>query len=343
MLELNILSFYCRQMHHILGKYILQYFQNPHSFPQPSLRLVLEIDYDSLERSLCSAQIARKIDTLTLQVEWKIYFIVLDCLSKTHSSRILYEVIMALFKYFKKVEHTVSDSAQASGLKEVEENEVQKQFQSISEPQSKKKRQRGGNYHKIQRAEIAKWGIVHGVRPAAKKFGVPESTVRGIIKNYKEAKVENEELRELPRKDRGAKTLLPFELDDKVLQMIKNMRPAGCVVNYSIVIAIGKGIALANDRTLLKENGGNLNIDFSWCQSIFQRIGFTKRRATTATQPVSPDFLKEMGFSFHRAIKEVVDAYEIPDDQVITSTNHLCHLFYLANTRWIKRMKNLCQ
>ena len=42
---------------------------------------------------------------------------------------------MALFKYFKKVEHTVSECAQASGLKEHEENEVQKQLQSISEPQ----------------------------------------------------------------------------------------------------------------------------------------------------------------------------------------------------------------
>ena len=34
-------------------------------------------------------------------------------------------------------------------------------------------------------------------------------------------------------------------------------------------------------------------------------------------QPVSPGFLKEMGFSFHRAVKEVVDAYDIPDDLVI--------------------------
>ena len=91
---------------------------------------------------------------------------------------------------------SVSESAQASGLKE---NEVKNQLQSISEPQPKKKRQRYGNYDKIQQAEIAKWGIVYGVRPAARKFGVPESTVRGIIKNYKEAKVENENLRELPR------------------------------------------------------------------------------------------------------------------------------------------------
>ena len=71
--------------------------------------------------------------------------------------------------------------------------------------------------------------------------------------NLKEAKVENE-LRELPRKDGYEKTLLPSELDDKALQMMKNMRQAGSVVSYNNAIAVGK------------ENGGSLNLNFSWCQ-----------------------------------------------------------------------------
>lgn len=106
-------------------------------------------------------------------------------------------------------------------------------------------------------------------RPAARKFGVSESTVQGITKNYKEAEVENEEIGELPRKKFGVKTLLPSKLEDKVLQMIKTMREAGCVVIYNISNTIGKGIALANDQTLLKQNGGSLNLDFLWFQSMF--------------------------------------------------------------------------
>ena len=62
--------------------------------------------------------------------------------------------------------------------------------------------------------------------------------------------------------------------------MIENMKQAWSVVNYNI--AICKEIALAKDRTLLKENCGSLNLDFSWRQSFFQRISFTKRRAATA-------------------------------------------------------------
>ena len=172
-------------------------------------------------------------------------------------------------------------------------------------------------------------------------MGIPESTVRGIIKKYKEVKVENEELRELPRKDRGAKTLLPSKLDDKVLQMKKNMRQAGCVVNYNIAIATGKGIALASDRTLLKENCGRLNLDFLWCQSIFRRIGFTKRRAKTAKQPVSPGFLKEMGFFFHWVIKEVVDAYDIPDDLVINIDQTPLTFILLSKYTMVKKNEKL--
>ena len=35
---------------------------------------------------------------------------------------------------------------------------------------------------------------------------------------------------------------------------MKNMRQAGCVVNYNIAIAV------------VKENGGSLKLNFSWCQ-----------------------------------------------------------------------------
>ena len=121
-------------------------------------------------------------------------------------------------------------------------------------------------------------------RPAARKYSIPESTVRGFIKSYKERKG-GSELNELPRKQRGAKTLLPENIDEKVIAMIKSMRAAGCIVNYNIAISIAKGIVLANDRSLLKENGGILEFHRTWCQSIFRRLGFSKRRATTAKQP----------------------------------------------------------
>ena len=121
----------------------------------------------------------------------------------------------------------------------------------------KKKKVKYGAYDACQPAEVAKWGIAHGIRPAARKYSIPESTVRGLIKSYKERKG-GSELNELQRKQRGAKPLLPENIDEKVIAMIKSMRAVGCIVNYNIAISIAKGIVLANDRSLLKENGGIL-------------------------------------------------------------------------------------
>lgn len=95
--------------------------------------------------------------------------------------------------------------------------------------------------------------------------------------------------------------------------MINSMRAAGCVVNCNIVISVAKGIALASDRVLLKEYGWNLVFHYSGCKSIFRRLGFCKRRARTVKQSVSSGFLKVIDSTFYRVIKEVVDAYDVPE------------------------------
>lgn len=98
--------------------------------------------------------------------------------------------------------------------------------------------------------------------------------MRGIIKNCNEAKVVDEKLEELPRKERELKTLFPSELDKNVLSMIKNMMKAGSAFNYNT--EIDKGIVLANDSSFLKENSRSLELSYIWGQSMFRRIGFTK-------------------------------------------------------------------
>ena len=49
--------------------------------------------------------------------------------------------------------------------------------------------------------------------------------------------------------------MLPAEIGEKVLEMIRNMRNAGAVINFHTVVGLATGIVPANDRTLLKENG----------------------------------------------------------------------------------------
>ena len=42
--------------------------------------------------------------------------------------------------------------------------------------------------------------------------------------------------------------------------MIKSMRESGAVINYNIMITNTKRIVTANHRTLIKENGGTIEL-----------------------------------------------------------------------------------
>ena len=84
-----------------------------------------------------------------------------------------------------------------------------------------------------------------------------------------------------------------------------------------MMIAIARGITLANDRTLLKEYDGHIEFNKSWAQSIHRRLGYPKRKATISKAPVAPGLLKEVGFTYHRPVYEVINAHKVPDALVI--------------------------
>ena len=48
------------------------------------------------------------------------------------------------------------------------------------------------------------------------------------------------------------------------------------------MIAVAKGIVIANDRILLKENRGTIELGNTWCESITNWISFVKREAKIA-------------------------------------------------------------
>ena len=82
-------------------------------------------------------------------------------------------------------------------------------------------------------------------------------------------------------------------------------------MNYDITISIAQCIVCVNNRTLLKENGGFIDLTTSCAHSIHQRLGFVRRKFTRCKQPVSPGLLKEVGFTFYQQIDQFVSAYNI--------------------------------
>ena len=119
------------------------------------------------------------------------------------------------------------------------------------------------------RCTVVKDAISHGPQPTVKKYGSSESTVQGFLKSFKETQSENSytQLETVPRKERGRPTLLPEEINHKMITMIKKMRESGSVINYNIIRTIATGIIVANDRTLFKENGGSIELGKSGVNS----------------------------------------------------------------------------
>ena len=200
---------------------------------------------------------------------------------------------MSLHKYFKtkstaSVTETLATvipvAATIAELTPNEQNEVAEAIKNIGG--KKKQKTSYSKYDDQQRSEIAKFAIQSGNKSASRSFGVPESSVRGMKRSYNEAKAAaptNDAIKLLPPKNRGPKTLLPEELDQKVMEMASSVGLAGAVVNYNVLIAIAKGILqmiehfylntegqldldrsgvsrFSNDRTLLPEYGGTIRL-----------------------------------------------------------------------------------
>ena len=183
---------------------------------------------------------------------------------------------MSLHRYFKskskdnELSSTVIPvAATIAGLTSNEQNEVFNAIENIGTTSGKQ-----GSYRKYDeklRCEVAKFAITASIKSAARKYGIPVNTVRGFKKSYEAKKREtpNKDVSSLPQKKRGRPTLLPEEIDEKVMDMASSMRLSGAVVNYNVLIAIAKGIITANDRTLLTENGGTNKLGFLRNSSYF--------------------------------------------------------------------------
>ena len=156
------------------------------------------------------------------------------------------------------------------------------------------------------RYKIAVWAEKHGRRQAGKKYAIPESTVRGFLKSYRAQKSLAVKAKTLKQGKRRKRAMLPAEIDEKVLEIIRNMRNAGGVINFHTVVGWATGIFLASDRILLKENGGTVEFTVGWWQSIFKRLNFVRRKWTTVKPLIAPGLIKETEFYFYKEIHELV-------------------------------------
>ena len=127
---------------------------------------------------------------------------------------------------------------------------------------------------------------------------IKRQTVSDFKKVYLECKKKNNgsEVTAIEKKKAGRPTLLPNDLMKKTIETVSALRLKGAPVSSSVINAVAKGIlVLANDRSLLCENGGYISLNADWARQILNRmdvIGRTmsRRVATTARIPVAQGY-----------------------------------------------------
>ena len=63
-------------------------------------------------------------------------------------------------------------------------------------------------------------------------------------------------------------------------------------MNSRIIISAAKGFLIAEDRTLLAENGGPITLTKAWAVSLMKRMGLVKRKGTKGVKHLTTEALK---------------------------------------------------
>ena len=154
---------------------------------------------------------------------------------------------------------------------------------------------------------------------------ISESTVRSIKSAYlkeihspkRKLNLDDSEVLELTPKKGEGKLMLWDELDENVKKMVNSVRNSGGVINSVIVMAARKGIVLANDRSLLVENGGHIGITKSWATSLLRRMGMVKRKGTTSKKFFNVEHFENEKDKFLTDVRNKMENNDIPKQLVI--------------------------
>ena len=74
------------------------------------------------------------------------------------------------------------------------------------------------------------------------------------MKSYRAQKSLAMKTKTLKQGKRGRRAMLPAEINEKVSEMIRDMRNAGAVINFHTVVGLATGIVLANSRIYTETN-----------------------------------------------------------------------------------------
>jgi len=140
--------------------------------------------------------------------------------------------------------------------------------------------------------------------------------------------------------------LLPTDVIEKTIKMVKYLRLKGVPVSSSVICAIARGMIMANDRSLLVENGGSIQLNRNWARKILYRMETTgeklvRRMGTTSKIPVSPSFLSETKLDYQIRYKSLQQWHDIPKDLIINFDQTPLPYIYMCFQAYLKGAKSV--
>ena len=84
--------------------------------------------------------------------------------------------------------------------------------------------------------------------------------------------------------------MLGDKLDDQVKNYVQYLRTKGIPVNTAVVLGIACGIVKNHDSSLLASNGGYIVLGKPWAKHLLSRMGYVKRRGSTAAKIAVSDY-----------------------------------------------------
>ena len=235
---------------------------------------------------------------------------------------------MSLYRYFKTQGRELPNpSGPLSSF--VSSAAIEEANAAVSATCTKEKR---GPYQKLSdetRAKIGKYASENGDSAAARHFStvlskpISRTTVHGLKKAYyqelsrKRKAEEDLAISTLPTKKRGRPLLLGEDLDTKVQQYLRALRESGGAINTAIVLGAARGIILKTKRTVLAEYGGHVVLTKDWAKGLMQRMGFVKRRGTTAKSRNLVERFDELKAQFLEEVATTVYVEDIPPELIL--------------------------
>ena len=190
---------------------------------------------------------------------------------------------------------------------------------TASSPEPPIKRKENKRFTEQDRYKIGKYASENSTSSAQRNFSkthgnIGESTIRSFKQKY-ETMIKKKELpkKVIPAKKLGRLVLLG-DIDEMVQRFLHALRRKGGVVNVVVARSVAKALVKRSRKRELEV----LDLDGrSWVQSLFRRMGFVRRTATTSKVEIPEGARKEAEVTYFLKIVSVIEKHKIPKSMVL--------------------------